>query len=116
MTKRQDAQAALDDLGCEDGPHEWYKRHSNTITAALEAMAEDGWRPIESAPRDGEEILLAELCNNGEWERGQAYWCVRENKWYEQNTHYTDFHDRSWDTPTHWMPLPQPPKGTNKNE
>ena len=67
------------------------------------------WKPIGTAPRDGTDLLLYELCDNGTPAIGQAYYCTEDKSWYEQNMHHTDFHDGSWATPTHWMPLPPPP-------
>ena len=62
------------------------------------------WRPIETAPRDGTEVL-------GAWEFAwTGGWCLepviyREGAWIV-----------SWDhdaaEPTHWMPLPKPPEDT----
>jgi hypothetical protein len=65
------------------------------------------WQPIETAPKDGTEVLLwikgdEESPRKGRWEerldlrRGHK-WCVAYG-WCE-------------DTPTHWMPLPEPPEG-----
>ena len=54
------------------------------------------WQPIETVPKDGARILL--------WTndyKGRAYIdCVLPNG--ETNTYSC--------IPTHWMPLPQPPK------
>lgn len=55
------------------------------------------WRPIDSAPKDGTEILLYEdrRIVSGAWNRGGAmhmpYWMGGLFR------------------PTHWMPLPSPP-------
>lgn len=67
-------------------------------------------KPIETAPKDGTEILL--LINNG-WEVG--YWYQSE---YDVNSHYWDVSLSSYhgcgccadkppqDKVTHWLPLP----------
>lgn len=61
------------------------------------------WQPIEIAPKDGTEVLLfgdrfdsAYLCafHDGEWKYAKRY----PDCW-DLNRH-----------PTHWMPLPDPPK------
>jgi hypothetical protein len=60
------------------------------------------WQPIETAPKYGESILLgnADEVAEGFWTGkkwvlvGGDYWNVRA--FYNQ--------------PTHWMPLPEPPK------
>lgn len=63
------------------------------------------WMPIETAPKDGTSILIFEPCSNR---------CLY-NRIYV--VHYSD---KSWAEsdgemysvfyPTHWMPLPNPPK------
>lgn len=66
---------------------------------------QDQWMDIISAPRDGTRILAT----NGyevekiRWQRG--IWVIRNCS--------DPFYDEEWDehTPTHWMPLPKPPKG-----
>ena len=55
------------------------------------------WRPIETA-RKNETILL--LLENGSMVVG-LYDC---EMWWEQNMEY------GLEDPTHWMPLPEPPK------
>jgi len=62
------------------------------------------WQPIETAPKDGTVILIAEFT--------RPVWSVVSAKWCKE------WHEPSWDTiskhclynnPTHWMPLPPPP-------
>ena len=64
----------------------------------------DDWRPIESAPKDGELVLVAE---------GQYVVEARDidGQWYELNNDPTDSWGRPWyeGEATHWMPLPSPP-------
>jgi hypothetical protein len=53
----------------------------------------NSWQPIETAPRDGTDILV--------WDRGLfniAYWSAEYGRWYNYAalTYY----------PTYWMPLP----------
>ena len=68
------------------------------------------WQPIETAPKDGTKFL--------------AYWPdVHGNQsesvvttWHEQysyllNAFHTPYDSEDWtNAPTHWMPLPEPPK------
>lgn len=57
-----------------------------------------GWRPIETAPKDGTQILLLgdRSVVNGSWNRGSAFF----------SPHWMGgIHE-----PTHWMPLPAPPE------
>lgn len=96
---------------------------SSTPATASETA---GWQPIETAPRDGTPVLVwhrgafvvAEYC--AIWQANNKHWCAR--------TPSTDESDRSnmvtqldpphiggnpipgtWDSPTHWMPLPTSP-------
>lgn len=63
------------------------------------------WLPIETAPRNGTMILVY----RPDSKRGDAYiprvgtdiWKVSRECWW---------HSNHWSQPTHWMPLPEPPK------
>jgi hypothetical protein len=67
------------------------------------------WQPIESAPKDGTEILGWD--KEGKYAsvsfKVTRYYCNWENKYRDS---------KSWwkgnvtCTPTHWMPLPKPPE------
>lgn len=77
---------------------------SRNITV-LEANAGDTtmqWQPIETAPRDGENVLLAD--ESGSMIVG--FWNNRTNAWDDGD--YRSF--MTW--PTHWMPMPKPPRLT----
>ena len=62
------------------------------------------WQPIESAPRNGDHILVSD---------GTliflAYSYTKADVWRDSwnGSGMTNDHDF---TPTHWMPLPEPPK------
>ena len=58
------------------------------------------WRPIETAPRDGTEILGYD---EG-FGRAIVWWGGQLNCWYNDIGEPLEF----W-TPTQWMPLPDPP-------
>lgn len=64
------------------------------------------WQPIETGPQDGTMVLLAEvhlgMVTVGRWLlRGSR---LTGNGWYR-------LEDRRGPLePTHWMPLPQPPR------
>lgn len=65
------------------------------------------WQPIESAPKNGTLVLLGDFKDPEEHEQGVARW--HEGMW-------TDGFQPHWywtgsNTPTHWMPLPEPPCG-----
>ena len=64
------------------------------------------WQPIESAPKDGPPVLIA----TADGFVGEARYHEDEDGWWWANTHPTDATDGSAERPTHWMPLPDPPK------
>ena len=68
--------------------------------ALLEARA---WRPIETAPKDKSSILIIDS------ENFITIGDFCEKRGCFQNT------EECWkiETPTHWMPLPEPPKGVD---
>ena len=66
----------------------------------------DGWKPIETAPKDRSVIIVSEKGAVGEaqWEEGAG--------WYWAGHHSTDHYGyQIW--PTHWQPLPAPPSFEN---
>jgi Protein of unknown function (DUF551) len=65
-------------------------------------MSGNEWRPIESAPKDGTRVMLADMRSvvTGLWNPQVPGW---ECDWRVGN-----YGDR----PTHWMPLPDPPPPT----
>jgi hypothetical protein len=64
----------------------------------------NGWKPIETAPKDGTSILLSD----GKWV-GEGYYSEHSGgTWWEAGSHWTDAHDGQI-YPTHWQPLPPPP-------
>ena len=62
-----------------------------------------GWQPIETAPRDGQAILVTDGmdCYCVEWDEEFDWWTVDDNK-------LGPFRLRG-SAPTHWMPLPPAP-------
>jgi len=96
---------------------------ADDLKAVLAALDEQEWRPIETAPRDGSDILLlangmaieARYCP-GEWsvetpisprEYDGAIWCAFDDalQFEIEETPGGDFHGQV----THWRPLPAPP-------
>ncbi len=70
---------------------------------------EAGWRPIETAPKDGTRVLVWRPRESGDHiaHAGVDHW--RDDNagggsgsWYRS---------RRYQQPTHWMPLPTPPQG-----
>lgn len=67
------------------------------------------WQPIETAPKDGTEIILCDsLSYAGYWENDPNYW--QEIGWQEADSRQGHFISRHPQSPTHWMPLPEPPE------
>lgn len=72
------------------------------------------WKTIESAPKDGTIILLYE--NNKDGMElgccgvGVGFWMYQDP--WKGEEYWADAYsmDLLMDNPTHWMPLPQPPK------
>ena len=84
---------------------------SRFTDAALRAPAPppQAWQLIESAPKDGTRLLLA----TSEWVADGQY---RQDRWWTtyppmvgSRPQYDDA-ERTAQTPTHWMPLPAPPR------
>lgn len=73
--------------------------------AALAAPAPEGWRPIDTAPKDGTRILLG--CFSAPKHR-KMEGTVAVAGWSEAG--WGPFNPLWW-PPTHWMPLPTPPTG-----
>lgn len=69
---------------------------------------EEGWRDIDTAPKDGTEILLYGRCHP----RGSTsrYACDANVGWRSEGAWRTRVGGEVCDA-THWMPLPAPPKG-----
>lgn len=76
-------------------------------------MSDDGWMPIETAPKTGEEIQVAMPTNYG-WRIDIARWCLdkfsKKPRPYWVTNHWSDrtSYDRA-QQPTHWRPMPAPP-------
>lgn len=112
---------------CAEDAVRWYARHEDPpcevcthwhlyCPQASAALAEHtrqlaerglvivpGWQPIETAPRDGTDVLFFDPNT----EEGGSVMLGRyeDGEWFD---HSRDSFNR---TPTHWMPLPPPPEG-----
>jgi hypothetical protein len=85
-----------------------YMRHMGEIEAALAELAElraaSQWRPIESAPRDGREHTRTNvLVYHSQSKMTAVAYCNHYGEW--RHIDGAEIH-----APTHWMPLPTPPK------
>lgn len=95
------------------------------LEAALAAMQKvSEWLPIESAPKDGTQILAAVKNDSGKWWRYIAFYAPYgtlpngEDNYIDDDSEFAPegwYHDTSDEErvnlflPTHWMPLPLPP-------
>lgn len=79
------------------------------MAAAPRPTPTSEWQPIETAPRNGKEILC--LCANGDCHvvYGHYYNGGLSHEWAQFAG------DKSFN-PTHWMPLPEPPTGLQQPE
>lgn len=59
----------------------------------------DGWQPIETAPKDGTRVLTFRV----KFREAMAV------AWFD-GEEWRPVHGSAWPDPTHWMPLPEPPK------
>lgn len=91
---------------------------ANGMEAALTAALAEIWQDIEDAPKDGSPILTAggtyynsmSLFNEDYPFEGQtiAKWDDYHRQWRGENSGGHD--EYFWHKPTHFMPLPAPPK------
>lgn len=90
-------------------PHHWSVVQG--IKAVVALAARSGWRPIETAPKDGTAILL--YCDDhvsAEFGSVIGFWSEDDGgDWYASEAHSSPLFWAS-DRPTHWQPLPEPPK------
>jgi len=75
-----------------------------------------GWQPIETAPKDGSTVLLAERTWGGDLVVTPGSYHEDYHGWWEHGSHPTDYADQPIDNPTHWMPLPMPPRGDTSHD
>lgn len=64
-------------------------------------MSQGEWQPIETAPRDGREILIWTKSREVE----KAVYLSRKDAWVSPDGGYGY-------EPSHWMPLPTPPESS----
>lgn len=93
--------------------------NGHQLAAAIRALPdEDEWQPIETAPRDGTEILIGKWKERGgfrfcrsSWEHfpGNSMEGEQSYDWWACDDDHNDITED--EGPTHWRPLPAPPKG-----
>lgn len=88
--------------------------HENNVLALRErdeARSQQSWQPIETAPKDGSNILICGFSGSGYY--------VTDVKWSEDEGEFCLFHpdEDIHNVPTYlakfWMPLPAPPSNTS---
>lgn len=116
------AERERDDIAFEivvlRGQFKAQQQHDGALIASLRAKVEhltraleeaNDWRPMESAPRDGTEILAAIEVHNT---TGRKWWERHVISFDEcRNEIGLDYdHGWSWEDYIRWRPLPSPPK------
>ena len=106
-----DVDALANEIRRFDGSH---KLGAGALAEALlpflqssPATKQDGWQPIETAPKDAGDLLLRDSKGNhanGNWLK-EAY--AGNGAWVWPYVHRE---------PTHWMPLPPDPQSTESKE
>ena len=97
----------------------YYKTAIEALTRIESALAEREWKPIETAPRA--DLTTKMLGVNMRGSEPYDVFIFR-NSFIPDETFKTASPDACWIQPftdwpcypTHWKPLPQPPKGENK--
>lgn len=91
-----------------DGPaeHAWYEQFVLDVYKAMLAAAPDPWQPIETAPKDRTKVVAYRPRPDISCYDVAAH--DPEQEWWEDQYGdiVADF--------THWMPLPEPPKGNGQ--
>lgn len=98
-----DAEAVAGFWRDEAAEHRGQAAAKRDAAARLDALG-DGWRGIESAPRDGSWILLYDSDHKNPYLHAQ----FRRGAWWGQLTQ--SGRAVVWHDPRYWMPLPEPPK------
>ena len=85
------------------------------IRHALKLAVESQWKTIETAPKDGSYILLYRPVKDhrqrSEVKEGKFHRYGMKDTWRVMSGGIWDI-----DAPTHWMPLPRPPKTEGQNQ
>lgn len=77
---RNEVLERLDAAGADRGPIEYELVHVSLLRAAAEIIRGSGWRPMNTAPRDGRDVpVLVKLGGKVEWRQlfassGGEYW------------------------------------------
>lgn len=100
--------------GCvTDKGRRWAAAELEALRAAIALMRGQSWQDIETAPKDGTYVLVAN--SHGSW---IAKWHPVYQSGYRPSNPWASMmlnHDHiqkpgRFDKPTHWQPIPAPPK------
>ena len=80
----------------------------------LAGLEEQGWQPIETAPKDGAYVLLSNQEAGGSWvghfQQFAASGFRFDDPWHSMMLNHWHLPNKAkGSAPTHWMPLPPPP-------
>lgn len=95
-----------------DNPHvvtEYQRGFDDGFRRATEGFTQPPapeWRPIETAPKDGSDLLLAKIVGHIDhatavWWMVKGSWSPKWNKWWD------GIEPCGLSGPTHWMPIPR---------
>jgi len=106
---------SLEEVYTNDTPAGMMDRLTDDLRAILALLPSQGWRPIESAPKDGT-IFWALFVHPNPRFRARAFEARYQTAPLlntllsnEENPRCHNLSANRWDTPTHWQPLPAPP-------
>lgn len=99
-----------------------FSSHPEGMKAALRAVRENAWQPIESAPKDGTQIFISGVMPwpvVAAWNGHHSAWGYASQQCELVDGEWNDYY---WETDSihpenndlNWMPLPQPPQKENK--
>lgn len=96
-------------IGCGDVPDELCQKAAACIRQLRKENAElrkrTEWLPIETAPKDGTQILCYEFCN------GHNTMYLADYAWFQSIEKGSFYSMGDSMQPTHWMPFQAPPEG-----
>jgi len=87
------------------------------LEAELARLREaQAWQPIETAPKDGTLFVAVGFVKEHAYATvgGFELWDIEEGIWGFHDHNASEWFEDEKDWPTHWMPLPEPPKETDK--
>ena len=107
MTAEQKARDMIERI---TGMEEAQQLTAGDVVELANLIADRGcvWQPIETAPRDGGEVLVCRTYAHNRPEYAVAVWNGEE--WRDMgDIGWAGMHGDEGNQPTHWMPLPPPP-------